>query len=540
MASIPAARVTGFLDSLGVNTHLNYTDGAYINYASVISDLAYLGIHQLRDATPDPANTGSYQHHVTALNAVAAAGNAFDFITSAGKPLGVSLAQISAIAAAHPGSIVGIEGPNEINNEPVTYQGLKGSAAAIAYQRDLFAAVNANPNLSAVPVYYYTGLDVAPTISGLADYANTHPYAYNGAQPSARVDSDFINLFKMTPPYPKVITETGYFNVPTANDGVDDATQAKNTLNLILDAYNQGVSITYIYQLLSAYPNNSADTQYGLFRIDHSPKPVATAIHNLTTILSDTGGTPFQPGQLDYAVCGLPASGNTFLMQKSTGAFELAVWAEPQNWNNATHTPINVMPSDVTVSLGATYETVNVYDPTQSASPIQTFSDVSSLQLDVTDHPLIIEINPTTIAGCEQEFPSPTFITGPTMGSGGHELALYLSADGIQGKAGAQITIDGDPLFPSDGTVTASHSAGEQEIVTVRGDWATPPTVEVSFTNDACIDFAPADWKLYVDGATYDGAAVPGAKYNFYGSGTYSFDAGPVVGPSVDLYGASA
>src|SRR3954454_1166592 len=269
MALTTAARVDEFVASLGVNTHLNYADGTYANYANVIADLAYLGIHQLRDATPNPNGGVPYQHHVIATNAVAAAGNRFDFITSPGQSLTTTLAQIDSIAKAYPGAIIAVEGPNETNNSPVTYNGLTGSAAAIAYQTDLYAAVHADQSLSAANVYYYTGLDVAASIAGLADFANGHPYARNGLQPSASIESDFTQYFQMTPPYPKVITESGYFDVPAANNGVDDATQAKNTLNLILDGFNQGVSITYIYQLLSAYPDNSEDTQYGLFRIDN-------------------------------------------------------------------------------------------------------------------------------------------------------------------------------------------------------------------------------------------------------------------------------
>jgi hypothetical protein len=49
------------------------------------------------------------------------------------------------------------------------------------------------------------------------------------------------------------------------------------------------------------------------------------------------------------------------------------------------------------VNLGTSYPSVKVYDPTVSASPIQTLGNVSSVFLAVGDHAFIIEIS--TAAG---------------------------------------------------------------------------------------------------------------------------------------------
>src|SRR5438094_254597 len=106
MALTTAARVGGFVSSLGVNTHLNYTDGAYANTANVIADLNYLGIHDIRDATPYPYGGAPYQQDVASLNAVAAAGGKIDFIATPGMSLQTTLGQIDAIAQAHPGAIM--------------------------------------------------------------------------------------------------------------------------------------------------------------------------------------------------------------------------------------------------------------------------------------------------------------------------------------------------------------------------------------------------------------------------------------------------
>jgi hypothetical protein len=405
-----AVKTKDFLASLAVNTHLNYTDGTYADFPEVIADLHYLGIHRVRDATPDPSGGIPYRNYLTAIDAMADAGNSFDFIANPGLPVGTSLDQVVAIERAHPGSVFAVEGPNETNNNPVSYKGLHGQAAALAYQRDLYRTVHTFPILRHMSVYYYTGLDTAKSLAGLADFANVHPYSYQGQQPAARIAAEFGKQFTMAPPYPKVITEAGYFDVPSKADGVDDATQAKNTLNLFMDAFAQGSSQTFIYQLVSAYPNDGSDTQSGLFRIDHSPKPVAVAIHNLTAILADRGKRDFAPASLDYAVANLPVTGHSLLMQKSSGVFDIVLWSEPADWNNATHLPIANPPAPATVIITGADGKMAVYDPTLGAKPIAHAQQASEITVQLSDHPLVIEFKPTHphVLTAENEAPAGT------------------------------------------------------------------------------------------------------------------------------------
>jgi hypothetical protein len=389
-----ASRTTDFLASLGVNTHLNYTDGTYADYERVIADLNYLGIHHLRDWTPNPDGGIPYRNYLAALDAAAAAGNRFDFITSPEQPLGTTIDQLSAVERAHPGTVFAVEGPNETNNNPSTYKGMQGMAASLAYQRDLYRTVHGWSLLRHASVYYYTGFDPAKSLAGLADYANCHPYSEHGAQPAGALATGF-GLFKMAPPYPKVVTEAGYFDVPGAPNGVDDAIQAKDTLNLYLDAFAQGVSQTYVYQLVSAYPDQGRDTQSGLFRMDHTPKPAATAIHNVTTLLADRGRRGFRPGALDYVLSNLPATGDQLLLEKSSGVFDLILWAEPPNWNDVTHQEVNSAATPVTVTLTDESANVAVYDPTLGLRAVRRGHDVDTVTVALRDHPVIIEVRPT-------------------------------------------------------------------------------------------------------------------------------------------------
>ena len=118
-----------------------------------------------------------------------------------------------------------------------------------------------------------------------------------------------------------------------------------------------------------------------------------------------------------------------------------------------------------------------------------------------------------------------------TLGSGSDTLALRISQDAYNGDAQYTVSVDGVQIG---GTLTAkaSHGLGQSDIVTVKGDWSVGPhTVSVRFVNDAYGGSAATDRNLYLDGATYNGAAVSGATKSLYANGAASFqvsDATPV------------
>jgi hypothetical protein len=396
-----ALRSDAFLASIGIGVHMEYTDGAYANETQAIVDLDYLGIHQLRDETPNPKGGIPYRHYRDAITALVTAGNRFAFVVGAVQPIAVSLRQIEEIEAAHPGAVIAIEGPNEINNFPVKYAGLGGDAAGRAFQRDLYAAVKSNPVLHHLPVYYFTGggkIDLSEQ-RNLADYATAHPYPYRGEAPGPPIANNLNTLFPK--PFPRVVTETGYYNQPTNpyGSGVDDATQAKLTLDLLLSTFAQGVAKTYLYQLRTAYRDpdgKNTDAEYGLFNLNNAPKPVARAIHNLTTMLAGHGhgAFGFEPGWLRYTLNGLPRTGNSLLLQKPDGVFALVIWAEPVIWDESMHRPVAPPTAMVTASLNNTARSVQVFDPLLGVAPIQMHRETGTVAIDVSDHPIVVEITP--------------------------------------------------------------------------------------------------------------------------------------------------
>jgi len=86
------------------------------------------------------------------------------------------------------------------------------------------------------------------------------------------------------------------------------------------------------------------------------------------------------------------------LMQKGNGTYELAVWGDQVIGKSGT----------VTVNLGSTIPTVNLYDVTSGTTPIQVLHNVSSIPLTMTDHAFFIEF-----AGSEQPTSTLTAIAKP-------------------------------------------------------------------------------------------------------------------------------
>ena len=71
---------------------------------------------------------------------------------------------------------------------------------------------------------------------------------------------------------------------------VSEGVQAKYLLDGLLDASKAGNVKTYLYELLDQNTGDGiSENNFGLFHSDGTPKPAATAVHNLVAILDDSG-----------------------------------------------------------------------------------------------------------------------------------------------------------------------------------------------------------------------------------------------------------
>jgi trimeric autotransporter adhesin len=393
---------SAFVQSLGVNTHLSYPGTPYYDQAQhVISALQYLGIKAVRDQSPAYS---SDQIAAAADNTVAAAGVRFDALVPGSGPVDLagSLTNMATFARANPGALAAVEGPNEINDAHITYGGITDTySAGVHVTQDLWAAVQSNQVLKGVPVYALTlsngipgvvaGATQLGDLSPFVTYGNAHVYACCGNNVWQNDMPYWLPVFEQaTAGKPTVVTETGYATIPS---NVDEISAAKYNLNTLFEDALHGITKTYLYELVdlnSSMMDAKLDDHLGEFHDDWTPKPGATAIHNLTTILQSAEGSP-PSGQLHYSVSGLPATGHTFLLGGGN-AFEIAIWIDATVYNPKNAQDVAAPAYSATVSLGGNHAAVAVYDPMLGDRPIATYSNVSKLTTSVSDHPVIVQV----------------------------------------------------------------------------------------------------------------------------------------------------
>jgi|GEM_PF-2758037 len=535
MSSTPSfttESASSFLSGIGVNTHLRYTDGGYANVSKVVSDLAYLGITQVRDQI---SNGSGGSAPISSYVALARAGVQFTFNVNATSTTGLQsqLGMVDQVAKSVAGSVVGIEGANEINNFGATYNGVSGLQGALNLQRALYSAVHSDSNLQGVGVDYFTGYNAGSigmgpdplATTGLADYDTQHPYPNNGQAPGAWVARSQALPNTASSTAAAVFTETGY----TTNQ-VNQDVQAKYTLDLLLDTAKEGISKTYLYELMDAYAPGSrqGDAGFGLFDSTGAPKEAATAIHNLSAILSDKGANAagFQATALNYSVAGLSSNGSSMAIEKSNGDYVIAVWAEPQIWNNSSKSEVAAPNQTVTITLPQAYATEQVFDPLPGSAPIATFSGQSSITVTVTDHPLLIEVSGAIVNSSAGSGSGAS--TSGSSTSGGSSTPSSTSGD-TGGSAPSTTTgsnppatsVVGDPSFSASASITtfASHVAALpvepsnwkiQGTMDFNGDgvtdlvWRSSATgqftiwdgTSTGFTQNAYVGSAPTNWTM--------------------------------------------
>lgn len=396
----PAMRAADFLDTLGVNIHIG--SDPYNDPTKLAGMLGYLGIRNVRQSSPiDGAGLSNMQ-------SLGRSGVKFDLIINGGGPVDLDGAMRTVHQMAP--DLNAVEGVNEAAIYPITYQGIGGVDAAVALQKDLYAAVRARPALRNAAVYMFTlgGVDPGafPSIGDLsahADYANVHSYPPHGLRPIFVIHAAIDGGRTGVPSKPVVFTETGFYTLPNhdAWGGVSESVQASYLLGLLLDEAAADVARTYLYDMIDDGPDPeraNREHNFGLFHFDGTPKLAATAIHNMTTILADADpeGRSFRPRPLPVIALGVPYNhtGNTLALEKRDGTQVLAIWNEQQLWDPATRTatPVSHIPAKVT--FPTRQPKVLLYDPLVATDPIAAYQDVTDLTIDLTDHPLFLVLTP--------------------------------------------------------------------------------------------------------------------------------------------------
>jgi hypothetical protein len=418
--STPAVTANDFLNSIGVCSHM--TQGLDAE-PKVATCLAYAGIRNVRDdGSINPSALKNF------IDLHAATGAKLCLLPPTANPTDWPT-QYDAVADV--GGLLAVEGTNEPNNEPPTFEGEKSSSTTAMptakFQAALYAFAKADSHLVGIPIFTSSesggsepdnvGLQyltiptplpegvLMPAGTPYGDYANDHNYligngitkpvdniAWKAEDPLLNENWDGlygnhgITWSKHFAGYskdqlltlPKVTTETGWYTSAENAQGqkypVSLDQQGKMLLNLYLTAVKRGWTYTFVY-----YLHDSPQGEWGFFDPSYNAKPSGTYLHNMTTILADTGS--FKPGALNYTISNEPATVHDLLIQKKNGTYYLAVWDDR---------PVGEGTDDVTVDLGEPY-TVNQYDPTEGTTA-KGLGKISHAKLSLNDHPVILEI----------------------------------------------------------------------------------------------------------------------------------------------------
>ncbi|TIM79378.1 MAG: hypothetical protein E5Y58_00845 [Mesorhizobium sp.] len=379
------APVNALLASFGMNTHMQQ-GWQYEDAARTVSTLKELGITQVREAFTGLGHPG--------LEYAAREGIRFVFIVWPNSATDV-IAALEAWEKRYPGSILAIEGPNEVNNWPVTYKGNTGIEAAQQFQHALYEGVRGSSVLKDIPVLALTSWPVFPNKS---DIGNIHAYSRSGDFISPYIHGSIVDETTLNPPAKRIwMTEAGYHTHlgEDYDEGVSESVQAKMVLSLYLDAYAQNVEKTFLYQLANQYTDpNDEQAYFGLVDQQWKPKLSFKALKAMIDIIGQEAGSGAEPTRrpLSYLLDGMPSTGQQRLFQNESGDWLLVVWNEPIIWDKEANIEIENEKSTVVLRLQREHSKISLLDPLVGTSAVEVArqSDIFSFVLD--DHPLAIRI----------------------------------------------------------------------------------------------------------------------------------------------------
>lgn len=387
-----------FINSIGVNTHLNYFDRIYGNFPLVEQELRSIGILHLRDGIHlqnDDYNRALYGRWIE----LGKLGIRFDAVVDPRSnlpPLTPTLLASADNLSGH--TIESFEGPNELDIGALP----DWKSVDRNYETTLFDATHSMPGSERIAVigpslaHARNGLDLG-NISAKSDEGNLHPY------PAAKMPSiifpeqtDLAKIFYGDQPI--VFTESGYHNA--LNDhhdqpAVSEAAAAKYIPRLFLEDFARGIPRTYLYEFMDETADPGlTDNQlhWGLIRADGSEKPAFTAIKNLIDELHDNNeAAPLR--QLAWALSAQDEHLHHLLLEKSNGEFDLVLWQEVVSFDYKNQSDISNRNQAATLTLGASARSVSVFQPSLQAQPLFTRTNIARVPLQIPDSPLVIKIS---------------------------------------------------------------------------------------------------------------------------------------------------
>lgn len=392
----PARSADDLIESIGVCGHWNFAHTPYVKaFEQSKQRLRELGVRYLRDDQLSLRNVEIFNELGIRTQVI----------------IWPDMAKHLDEIRQNPAAVTGIEGPNETNGRPVNYQGIaKFPDSTIAYQRDLYDIVKADPILKNLPViapsvaWFDATAKLAPMTQ--FDYGNIH--SYSGGRVPTNIDRYLSDAYTLVGKgnilKPIIATETGYhtaFGIRSeGHQGVTPTARTKYIPRLLADYFNMGITRTYLYEFACSFEQANeaglkSEAQYGLVNFDMTPTPAFTTLKNFIAILAEPGKT-FQPQALDMTLDSAVKTVHHTLVQKSDGTYFLLLWNDVPVYHVEQHDPkygtdIDNPTVKASIQLPAMpLGDIQVYRPTQSDAPISTLKAQYAFDMQVPDEMLIL------------------------------------------------------------------------------------------------------------------------------------------------------
>ncbi|HEU4648153.1 MAG TPA: RICIN domain-containing protein [Gemmatimonadales bacterium] len=381
-----------FVNSIGLNTHLFYTNTPYYTaYGSVVKPrLQELGVRHIRDHAIRMTD-GNANMLRSRLQDLASIGTRSLLILDERY---VSPSEGLAFVKSVGSAVDAVEGWNEPDRR-YSRTDFSWVSKAKAYMSSTWSLFKADPATASLPIGS-PSFDLFATagymgdMSGWINFGSIHPYPL---WPNYPTYTDRVQAYKnaFSGNYrnrPFWVTETGYHTgAPGSDRPVSLAVHGKYTPRMLLEYFNRGIERNYNYALIdqcTTYTNR--ECAFGLLKYDGSPKPAFIAVKNLIAVLKDPGAG-FTPGKLEYSLSGSTSGLHRALFQKRNGTFYLVLWLEVASSDTDRS-------QSVTLNLARAAASVRTYLPKTSATPVLQKANVTTVSLAVPDHPLVVEITP--------------------------------------------------------------------------------------------------------------------------------------------------
>lgn len=407
-----ARRAADFLDSIGVNTHLDFLgfrDSSTFPIAGVTPPetwykveraLLDLGIKHIRETK---SSEPQVYEELKRLGALGVKTNLV-FWQPSEMPSG-------AEAAAYVKSLLPAIGAVEGTNEPV--DGTEQIENAKRFQRELWEAMQSDPATRDIPVGTPAPNVAMPQtwdhlgdLSAYASYGALH--AYPGTEPMSRqlyLERMLDIQRTVSGSLPVWVTEAGWDNfasgwyqgtaaagtIPeidySVSTSVSERAGAAYVPKMFFTHFAAGIDRTYMYELMDegAYSVPTAEDFYGLIRYDGSPKPVYHRMKTLNRLLRDSG-TVTTAGSLAHTVS--TPEVQHLLLEKSDGSFWLALWTDDRLYSPepAADTPhphdLHPPATTTTVSLERAMK-ADQFQLASGTSPVRSFANGTQFEVQV-------------------------------------------------------------------------------------------------------------------------------------------------------------